>query len=527
MRTGRAILLLLLAVLIGVPIALAPRESRDASAAARTLVIFTPHNENIRHEFARAFEAWHLKTYGEHVQVAWSTPGGTSEIRKMLEAAYLADLRRGEEVGGQGDLLFGGGSYEFMQLSRELSIDTPSGKRSTTVFAPIEFDQATLSRIYGDTTTIGDTPLYDAKGMWYGAALSGFGIVYNRDVLRELGVAEPAHWIDLCDPRLVGWVALVNPAQSGSVATAYEAILQRRGWIEGWQILRRMAANARTFSASAPKAPTDVSLGEAAAGVCIDFYGRYQSQAMIDAGDTRDGDDARVGYVDPSGETVIDPDPIAMLRGAPHPELARRFVEFTLSREGQALWQFRAQSRQPSTDGLGPRDTELRRMPVRRAMYATDLPRFVDQVDPWTIATAVEKQDPSFRAFLPVLFVAMAIENRALLREAWLAIVQHPAYPRNHAGIVGADDVTDSTLREMLQRFDALPEVAAPGGEQRSLADPANLAAVKAGWLKSGWKNDGLWPVDAAPAEVLRAQMTAFFRSQYESIVRLGRSGTS
>ncbi|MDZ4829373.1 MAG: extracellular solute-binding protein [Phycisphaerae bacterium] len=550
MTVGRAILVLVLLVLIGLPIAIAPREkrtNRETGATARDaddahrIVVFTPHNEQIRQEFADAFGRWHETKFGEHVEVSWRQPGGTSEIRKMLESAYLAQLKRtpskgvgdNETLGGNADLLFGGGSYEFIQMAKELSVETPSGKRSTTVLAPLDLDQEFLDATYGAGSggappTIGDVPLYDAKRMWFGTALSGFGIVYNPSILERLGVPAPQHWADLCDPRLRGWVVLVNPSQSGSVTTAFEAIMQRRGWQVGWQILRRMAANARSFAASAPRAPTDVSLGDAAAGVCIDFYGRFQAQAMEDA--TRDATHQasvpRVGYVDPAGETVIDPDPIALLRGAPNPVLARRFVEFVLSREGQALWQFHAKSRLATrpADNLGPETYEVRRMPVRRELYVRDFDRFVDQVDPFALATAVEKPDRNFRAFLPSMFVAMAIDNRELLRAAWNAIVEHPAYPRD-GRIVLAGDVSDSTLRAMLERFDALPSVDGPDGTTFDLSDPAALGPVREGWLKSGWSSARLWPTDAIPAEVLRSRMTAFFRAQYEGINDLAHSG--
>ena len=51
------------------------------------LIIVSPHNEQIRGEFSRAFEAWHEKKFNAPVQVVWSTPGGTSEIRKLLVSA--------------------------------------------------------------------------------------------------------------------------------------------------------------------------------------------------------------------------------------------------------------------------------------------------------------------------------------------------------------------------------------------------------------------------------------------------------
>lgn len=552
MRVLPLTLAALLVVLVGVPVALAPREGERADRAtedAGRVIIFTPHNEQIRQEFDLGFQRWHKARYGGHVTIGWMQPGGTSEIRKMLESAYAADLKEATGggfietgVGGNGDLLFGGGSYEFMQLSKELSVTVDGETRATTVLAPIEFGRPYLDAVYGPGADgapprIGDIPLYDAKGMWYGAALSGFGIVWNPQLLRELAVPEPTRWSDLCNPRLFGYVVLVNPAQSGSVTTAFEAILQRRGWTEGWRILRRMAANARSFAASAPKAPTDVSLGDAAAGVCIDFYGRFQAQAMLEAAaaDGRDGEtERRVGYVDPAGETVIDPDPIAMLRGAPHPELARRFVEFVLSDEGQSLWNFRSRGRltgryvDTPDDGLGPEMFELRRMPVRRDLYERHGERFVDDVDPWAIATAVENPNPNYRAFLPSMFVAMAIDNRELLRDAWEAIFTHPEYARRSEDgtrIVTVADVDDLRLKQMLELFDTMPSVRTPQGAVLSLADELNLATVRAGWLKREWSDAHLWPEDALPAEYLRARMAESFRLRYERILILAAEG--
>src|SRR5205823_1185210 len=79
---------------------------------------------------------------------------------------------------------------------------------------------------------------------------------------------------------------------------------------------------------------------------------------------------------EPAGATAINPDPVAMVKGAEHPELARRFIEFLLSEEGQRLWNTRA-----GAPG-GPKTTSLRRLPVMKAIY--DSPRdFTDAVNPY------------------------------------------------------------------------------------------------------------------------------------------------
>ncbi len=528
---ARVLVILTLAVLIALPLWLRPAES-SSRGEGRRLIIISPHNEQIRVEFGEAFSAWHQAKYGEPVNVIWNTPGGTSDIRRMLLAQYRAALRAGDTLGGSADLLFGGGSYEFIELRKPIDVEVDGEKRSTTVLQPVAFDESFLHEVYGDVNLIGDDPLWDADGHWFGVALSGFGIVFNREALAELGMPEPTRWADLGDPRMLGHVSLVNPAQSGSISTAFEAILLRRGWNEGWAILRRAAANARSFSASSARGPIDVAQGDAAAGICIDFYGRYEAQAVLDAG----GGD-RVGYVDPAGETRIDADPIAVLRGAPDPELAQRFIEFTLSEAGQALWQFKPRGEGGSSTAgvgsegldappLGPSRYELRRMPVRRSMYESPhFERLIDQVNPYELATAVTNPDRNGRAFIAPLFSAMAIDSHHELREAWKAIIVHPAFPSaaERAGDrpAVAADTDDPVLRQMLELFDAMPELTGPRGRRIGLGDPASRALLRDGWLREQWKDEKIWPVEATPADELRRRARAFFIEQYARIVAL------
>ena len=102
-----------LAGIVALPLALR-RETATTSArrADDWLVILTPHNETIRREYGEAFAAHWKKTTGRTLYVDWRTPGGTSEIRMVLDAGFKA----AEETGGEGigvDVFFGGGEPDF------------------------------------------------------------------------------------------------------------------------------------------------------------------------------------------------------------------------------------------------------------------------------------------------------------------------------------------------------------------------------------------------------------------------------
>ena len=136
-------------------------------------------------------------------------------------------------------------------------------------------------------------------------------------------------WADLADPRLANWISSPDPRASGSALMIYEIILQAYGWDKGWATLMAMSGNTRGFLSSAAAEAVEVGLGDAAYGIAIDQYGNAQVAYY--------GKD-NVSFVVPEGQTVINPDSIAILKNPPHPEMAQRFLEFVLSRAGQSLW---------------------------------------------------------------------------------------------------------------------------------------------------------------------------------------------
>ena len=402
----------------------------------RMLVVMTPHNQTIRRAFADAFTAHMKAEHGMDVGIDWRVPGGTSEVRKLMDSEFAAARKHG--LPGIGvDIFFGGGAYDFNKQAEKGQL------APTRIFQ----DQPDLFR---DGTVPGrftGEPYYDPQGLWAGACLSSFGIVYNREVCEAIGLETmPEHWDDLADPRLAGRIALADPTKSGSVNKAFEMLIQEKmqaaldavpsdvinadrartaakleGWAAGLRLIQRIGANARYFTDSSTQIPLDVFQGNAAAGMCIDFYGRtYSERSKLPDGTSR------VVFVAPAGGTSVSVDPVARLRGGPNPELAEAFIAFLMSPDGQRLWNLKA-----GDPGAPP--NPLRRLPVRRDVYEPgDLVRYSDpDALPYEKAGFTYRPELTADAFnaLALIVRAMCLDPHEELKEAWREIVAH-GFPR-------------------------------------------------------------------------------------------------
>ena len=559
----RVLILIAFLCIVGVPLVArlaspAPQPPRNA----QMLVVITPHVPQIRTEFGEAFARWHKEKFGEDVYVDWRAPGGTSEILKLLSSQFEAASSQGKvdwtDIANPKipdstiayDLMFGGGSFDHTRLKRGITVETSqpgAAKQSRTLpmSVPAGFSAEQMKEWFGDNK-VGAQELADKEQYWLGTALSSFGIVYNVDVLAKLGVPAPSGFENMTDPRLQGTIILTDPRQSGSVTTALDAGLNaaiwnlaaKEGWDgalrdaiakgrkekfpwynlltpeqqrrtevafqQGWRMLLDIGANSRTYTAAATKPPVDVSAGEGSMGLTIDFYGRGQAQSV---GEMVNGTFvSRVAYADPLNATYIDADPVSILRGGPNPALAKRFVEFCMTDEAQALWNFpsaadpRHASNPKLADGrtMGPRLYELRRMPVKPSFYAQFSKHLIDQVDPFTLAAP--HIPVGWRDGIGIILGAASIDNASQQREAWKALQR----------IKATGDPT--RLFQAMALWEAMPPTdvhAVPGTAAHTL----DFSAKSFAELAVIWKQP-----QKARHEI---EYTTFFRRNYEDIVRL------
>lgn len=502
----RGILYLFAVILIlSAPFLLRTGDSRGLLASDRRLVIVSPHDQRVRAEIGGAFVRYWKEKTGETVDIDWRIPGGSSEIFMLLKSEYVASFRQWLETqgvnwspeiaaafassgpAGKGsiagekarsqfleskvgvgiDLIFGGGATDFQQLADAGYLVAGEAEAGTGIIAvrqrhPDWFSETTIPESFAGER------YRDAKDRWVGVVLASFGIIYNRDVYRELGnLPAPVEWNDLGNPKLAGHLALADPTKSGSVAKAFELMVQQQmlesyrrrvavgdfnaeahaieeGWLTGLRLIQRLSGNARYFTDSAGKIGLEVARGDAAAGMAIDTYGRTLRDYV-----RNDRDESRVGYVTPQNGTSLSVDPVALLRGAPDPKLATAFIEFLLSPEGQRLWSMKPGSPQ------GPKTFALRRFPVRKDLYSAEQKRLSADptADPYAEVTGFvyhpEWTQVLFSALRFVIRVSCVDPHEELAR-AWHAIVQGGMQPDALRAFHDLDGLTLTEVREKL-----------------------------------------------------------------------------
>lgn len=427
------------------------------------LVILSPHSSKIRLAYQQAFAEYYKQKHGKAINIEFRDVGGTTS-----NTTYLINSQGHSGI----DLYFGGGSPDHNLLADKGLLQA--------VELPADLLAAMPQKI-------GDVPQRDEQNRWFGAAVSRFGIFYNDRLLGQHNLPRPADWGDLADPALFGKVELADGSESGSARAAYEMIIQSGGsWPEGWSRLLRIFGNCKSFPKSASDVVADVANGEVMAGAAIDFY----------AYDTIAKNGNHLKFVTAKGATVFTPDPIALLRGAPHPELAKEFMEFVLSFRGQALLCMPAGGEYgPVLEGQGTDahgaggPAGLYRQPIRPDVYEKLSGKMLQPlVNPFEYAGSFtvprEIWETRQGLLLKPLMKAAAVDNRQLLNQAWQAIIA--------AG----------RPEGLIRQFTALPE---------NLADQ-DTAHATAKLL-----------TDPRQAEQIQRDWTEYFRQTYEGVLKAAK----
>ena len=278
-------------------------------AFADTISVITSFPKELTEAYKKAYEA--------------KNPGDKVEILNKNTAAGIAYVR--EQTAGSRPEVFWASAPDAFEVLASAKL---------------------LQKVDGGNPSIpakvGNYPINDPEGFYIGQALAGYGIMWNTRYTKANKLPDPKEWADLMAPVYFGHVATSSPSRSGTTHLTVETILQGEGWEKGWNQMLRIAGNCAAVTERSFGVPDGVSNGQFGVGLVIDFFGLAAKNSGFP-----------VEFVYPSVTSIV-PANIALINGAKNAEAGKRFIQFTLSEEGQALLL----------------DKKISRLPVLPSMYA-------------------------------------------------------------------------------------------------------------------------------------------------------------
>lgn len=268
------------------------------AAPARRLVVYSAAPLDFTESLKRDFESQH-----PDIEVEILAGLGTEAIIARLEA---------ERASPRADIMHSGAVFEYMIAAQKGLLAPTSPREIAGVFPGTLFLAG--SRI----------PLQDPQGRWYVFGLSLGVIGFNRERLAALRLPVPKAWADLANPVYKGHIVFNMPQLSSSAFNTIVAHYQIMGARRVWDYWDRLNENITFYSRSTSALYSLVARGEVPISFGIDRT-YYVNQAR----------GAPVEVVYPEDGSWVFALTMGMVRGAPNPDPAKRFMRFVLSPAGQ------------------------------------------------------------------------------------------------------------------------------------------------------------------------------------------------
>ena len=262
---------------------------------AKEVVIVTSFPKELFETYKKAFEA---KNPGTKVIInSKQTNAGVTYIRET-------------KARPEADIFWVSAPDAFQTLKAEGLLDKYSPPKEI------------MSRI---PAKIGAFPIHDPDGTYFGFAVSGYGLMWNKNYMQAHKLPSPKEWVDLTNSRYYGHVVISAPSRSGTTHLTVEVILQAYGWDKGWALLLNSGGNMGAITERSFGVPEAVNSGQYGIGVVIDFFGL----SAIASGQP-------VDFAYPSLTSVV-PASVGIVKGGPNPENAKAFVNYLLGEAGQMV----------------------------------------------------------------------------------------------------------------------------------------------------------------------------------------------
>jgi iron(III) transport system substrate-binding protein len=172
-----------------------------------------------------------------------------------------------------------------------------------------------------------------SAGIYAGA----LGFAYNTELLAKEGLPAPTCWKDLAKDIYRGHIQSGNPNSSGTAFTLLATLVQLFGEEEAFNFLAKLNRNVVAYTKAGSAPVKAAARGEVLIGISF----------MHDAV-TQKIEGFPLAIVAPCEGTGYEVGAASIVKGAAHLALAKAFVDFALSPEGQATGFSAGQNQVPS-----------------------------------------------------------------------------------------------------------------------------------------------------------------------------------
>jgi putative spermidine/putrescine transport system substrate-binding protein len=173
----------------------------------------------------------------------------------------------------------------------------------------------------------------DPNGCWIATYTGTIGFVVNVDALKAKGVPIPRSWKDLLKPEYKGMIVYMDPAKTATglltiVAAAYANGGDVTNWRPGLEFIKELHKRGNIKSVP-PLIPTaDYQKGEIPILINLDYNGlTYKYTPGF----------PNTEFIIPEDGTVIRAHAVIIPKGAPHPFVARLYLNFYMSDLGSLI----------------------------------------------------------------------------------------------------------------------------------------------------------------------------------------------
>jgi ABC-type Fe3+ transport system substrate-binding protein len=257
-----------------------------------------PVYKELSESLNKGFKAYYKKTYGKDVDITFVRPGGWP---------VCVDKVRIWKGKPDADIFLGAGAPAHEVLKQDGLIVPYRPKNWDKI--PAEWHGMKVK---------------DKDDYWTCFAPWIVTNLYNEKVLKKLRLPPPKTWNDLLNPIYRGNIVHTLPYASGTMHEAIEILIQGFGEKEAWRYLRLLAAQLARFSTGSTDTTNLVKRGEVPIGVA-----QPQMNAMAAR---KDGYPVRDLLPE---KTILVPEAVALLKGAPNEAVGKIFLDWLFSKDGQ------------------------------------------------------------------------------------------------------------------------------------------------------------------------------------------------